>query len=41
MNKLRDRIRPLCVDKETLADIWLKYRTNFLTPSCILRMENL
>jgi hypothetical protein len=41
MNTLRDRIHPLCVDKEALADISLKYRMNFLTPNCILSMENL
>jgi hypothetical protein len=41
MNTLRDQIHPLCVDKETLADIWLKYHMNFLIPNCILRMENL
>jgi len=29
------------VDKETLADISLKYHTNFLTPNCILGMESL
>ncbi len=41
MNTLRNRIHPLCVDKETVADIWRKYRMNFLTLNCILRKENL